>query len=123
MLKIARDISLIDENEKEFDPVAIVSDCLMTEENWKDIACFDTSTCGTFEEAVAKYCCDVCDKNCSRENSVYTNKTYQGVDICSDCVSSAFERGLSPSPSWNPGPVYHLSDLVRIIRESLMGVI
>lgn len=106
MIVIARDVDLISENDIEV--VQIIRSHKMTGENFKDIVRFE---CDDFDAAIIEYGCDICGKDSSVDNPIYTNKKYGGCDICTDCVNLAFDNGLKPKKGWFPSSVYSLQKL------------
>ena len=63
----------------------------MTAENYQNL--LDASNKNkftSFDQVVAMYGCDLCKKACNSCNPIYTNNKYQGLDICTQCITNAF---------------------------------
>lgn len=104
--KIAIDIDLIDGRANFVRH--IVKTYKMTPQNYRILAAFNTIN---FFNTLKNYTCDICDKRCSRNNPIHTNKSIQGCDICDKCMKSAMVS-IKPLSGWNPDPVYSLKDIV-----------
>lgn len=108
-LKVAIDIDLAG-GTTDLAVVHIVVNRIMTPENWRTLI-GDNNQSRTFNQAVSRYVCDICHLKCSPTKTVYTNKQFQGADLCVDCVCAALAFGAKPMPGWHPGPVYSLKAL------------
>lgn len=113
LIKIIRDINLVDKEELSI--MMVTNTQKLTKENFKSLVPNDEMD--TFEKAVNKYGCDICDVECSEMNPIYTNKDYQGVDICSKCMEKAWPN-MVKEEGWNPGPVYSLKKIVDLVSDT-----
>ena len=113
IIKIAKDIDILD-NKSDF-IVRIVITEKMTKDNWKRLIAFDEPKDG-FKTAIRAYGCDICNKESSEQNPIYTNNEIQGVDICSDCMDKAFQT-LEHEDWIHPGPTYSLKKIIKCARK------
>ncbi len=109
-VKIARDIDLV--NQHPVTVCFIVETHQMNEQNYTSLIPF---TSKGFENDVTLYYCDICKSRSLVSNPIWTNNEHQGVDICTTCMNTAFEK-ISPLSGWNPGPVYSLMAIVNAIN-------
>ena len=66
--------------------------------------------------AVSAFGCDICQRESSTQNPIWTHAETQGVDICNLCIEEGFTHGWEPMPGWNPGPVYSLKELLTLLQ-------
>ena len=116
VIKVARDVDLIDDELHESILVASIEQ--MTRENFQRLA--DDEDEEDFDSVVASFTCDSCGVQCSPANPIYTNAKYDGMDVCTYCMTKAWEMEIRPLAGWNPGPIYSLKAIAcpRDMRES-----
>lgn len=107
-IKVAQDIDLINNSKCFVREILIVEK--MDESNFKSLVAFNAKS---YEEAVTNYRCDICRSDCTLENPIYTNNEKQGVDLCTKCITKAFES-IEAEPGLFPGPVYSLTKICKL---------
>jgi len=82
----------------------------MNRTNYQKLAAFDAKD---FNSAVTNYGCDCCETHCNERNPIYTNSKKQGTDICTKCITKAFET-IKPMPDSTSEPVYSLREICKL---------
>lgn len=111
LIKIARDIDLV--KKKPVGVVQIMEIEKMNQQNYQQLVGFDAKN---FEHAITAYGCDICSSVSSENNPIYTNNKYQGADICTECITTAFQT-IEELPGWNPGPIYSLKSICDLNKK------
>lgn len=111
--KLVQDVDLIDKKTSFVREILTIEK--MDDKNYKSLAAFDAESC-LYELVVVRYQCDICRTICNVSNPIYTNNRKQGVDICNNCITKAFET-IKPDPDFIPGPVYSLSEICRLSKQ------
>lgn len=111
--KLLQDVDLIDNSSSFVREIIVVEK--MDKNNYKSLAAFDISKY-LYELVIVHYQCDVCHTVCNVSNPIYTNSHRQGVDICNNCVTKAFET-IKPDPDFKPGPVYSLTEICKLSKQ------
>lgn len=113
-VKIAVDFDLIDLEETGVVEIFIYEK--MTKENYKTLIPFDDPKDG-FKTAVIAYECDICKKQTSNKNPIYTNRRIQGNDVCTKCMDKAFQT-IEHIERLRPGPVYRMKHIFESVKNN-----